>query len=65
MATQTILRIRQDAPREGVYPIRLRLERPGLAALEAEAQIEFALSPQEQGDLRWYMEDYLDRKSVV
>lgn len=65
MATQTILRIRQDAPREGVYPIRLRLERPGLAALEAEAQIEFALSPQEQGDLRWYMEDYLMRADTV
>ncbi len=65
MATQTILRIRQETPREGVYPIRLRLERPGLAALEADAQIEFALSPQEQGDLRWYMEDYLMRADTV
>ena len=57
----TTLHIRQDALRDGKYPIRLTLERPGQARLEAEAEIEFALTPEEQEDLRWYMEDYLTR----
>ena len=57
--SQTTLHIRQDAPIEGTYPIRLTLERPGKPDLEAEAAIEFALSPQDRADIRWYMEDYL------
>ena len=61
----TILHIRQDAPRDGHYPIRLTLKRDGQPDLEAEAKIQFALSDQEQEDLRWYLEDYLERAEAV
>jgi len=54
------LHIRQEPSREGKYPIRLTLKRAGQADLEAEAEIEFALTAQEQAELRWYMEDYLE-----
>jgi hypothetical protein len=53
------LQIRQLPPVDGHYPIRLTLKRPGHADLEAEATIAFALTPQEQKDLCWYLEDYL------
>ncbi len=55
------LRIRQDAPQAGSYPIRLTLQRPGQPDREAEARVQFALTPQEQEDLRRYLEDYLQR----
>ena len=58
MPVGTILRIRQDAPLDGKYLIRLTLKRSGKPELEAEANIEFALSPQEQEDLRWYLEQF-------
>lgn len=61
----TILHIRQDAPRDGKYPIRLTLRREGQPDLEAEASIEFALTGQEQEDIRWYLEDYLERAEAV
>ncbi|HJQ68509.1 MAG TPA: CHAT domain-containing protein [Blastocatellia bacterium] len=57
------LHIRQDAPKDGRYPIRLTLTRHGQPSLEAEADVEFALTDQEQEDLRWYMEDYLRHPS--
>ncbi len=59
------LHIRQDAPRDGKYPIRLALKRDGKPDETAEASIEFALTEQEQEDLRWYLEDYLQRADVV
>lgn len=59
------LHIRQDDPRDGVYPIRLTLERPGRARLEAEAAVDISLTPEEQAELRWYLEDYLQRADVV
>ena len=59
------LHIRQNSPANGKYPIRLTLKRPGQPDLEAEATIEFALTPQEQEDLRWYLEDYLQRAETV
>jgi tetratricopeptide (TPR) repeat protein len=65
IAMPTTLHIRQDALRDGKYPIWLTLERLGQARLEAEAEIEFALTPQEQEDLRWYMEDYLQRPAAT
>lgn len=46
------LAIRQHPPVEDHYPIRLTLKRPPLADLEGEATIAFALTPQEQEDLR-------------
>ncbi|HVM70844.1 MAG TPA: hypothetical protein VMT91_03730, partial [Anaerolineales bacterium] len=61
----TTLHIHQDPLQGGKYPIRLTLIRPGRPNLEAEAEIEFALSEQEQADLRWYMEDYLTRVPSV
>ena len=33
--------------------------------MEAEAKIQFALSEQEQEDLRWYLEDYLQHAEVA
>ena len=33
--------------------------------MEAEAKIEFALTEQEQEDLRWYLEEYLQRAEAV
>lgn len=59
------LTIRQHAPVDGKFPIRLTLHRPGQPELEAEAAIEFALSPQEQEELRWYLEDYLEKADIV
>ena len=61
----TTLHIRQDAPQDGRYPIRLTLQRPAQPDLEAEANIEFALSEQEQEDIRWYLEDYLEHADIV
>jgi len=65
MPPETTLRIRQQAPVSGQYPIRLTLQRPGRPDLEAEAVLEFALTAQEQADLRWYLEDYLQRAPTV
>lgn len=59
------LHIRQDPPVDGKYPIRLRLKRQDVPDLEAEAKIEFTLSEQEQEELRWYLEDYLDVADAV
>jgi len=61
----TTLHIRQDAPQDGHYPVRLTLNRHGQPPLEAEANIEFALIEQEQEDIRWYLEDYLQRADVT
>lgn len=55
----TTLHIRQRPVQDGKYAITLTLKRPPQADLEAEASIEFALTEQEQEDLRWYLEDYL------
>jgi hypothetical protein len=41
------------------------LKRHGQPELEAEATIEFALTPQEQEELRWYLEDYLEKADIV
>ena len=59
------LHIRQDALHEGHYLIRLTLKRDGQPSLEGEAKIEFALTGQEQEEIRWYLEDYLQHADVV
>lgn len=59
MPTQPILHIRQTPAGEGQHAIRLTLQRPNQPPQEGEATIKFALTDQEQEDLRWYMEDYL------
>ena len=56
------LSLRQHDPVNGLYRITLRLkqpDQPDQPELEAEANIAFALTDQEQEDLRWYLEDYL------
>ncbi len=63
--SMTTLHIRQDAPKDGHYPVRLTLKRHGQPDLEAEASIEFALTEQEQDDIRWYLEDYLQHPDVI
>ncbi len=65
MDKMTTLHIRQGPLRDGKYPITLTLKRPLQPDREAQADIEFALTPQEQEDLRWYMEDYLTRPESV
>ena len=57
--------IRQETPVHGHYPLRLMLQRAGQPNLDAEANIEFALTAQEQEELRWYREDYLQRPESV
>ncbi len=59
------LRIEQGSPRDGKYPITLRHLVDGVQRRTAAATIEFALSDQEQEDLRWYLEDYLEKSAVT
>jgi hypothetical protein len=65
MTGQATLRIRQEAAGKKKHRIRLTLKRPGLADIEAEASIAFAIPPHEQEELRWYMEDYLQAAAAV
>lgn len=65
MPERTTLHIRQKAAGKGKHDIRLALKRPGQPDLEAEATIKFALAPHEQEELRWYLEDYLQRAEAV
>jgi len=59
MPPTATLSIRQHEPVNGLYRITLRLKQPDQPDIEAEANIDFALTDQEQEDLRWYLEDYL------
>lgn len=63
--SQPTLCIRQQPVNNGLYPIRLTLKCPGQPDMEAEANIDFALTDQQQQDLRWYMEDYLPQAETV
>lgn len=65
MPQQAILQIRQTPADQGRHAIRLTLRRPGQPDLEGEATIAFSLSEHEHDDLRWYMEDYLQRDEAV
>jgi hypothetical protein len=60
-----VLRIEQKSHEAGKHAIRLALRRSDQPELTAKAEIEFALTPQEQEELRWYMEDYLTRAESV
>ena len=59
MSPTATLCIRQHDPVNGLYRITLRLKQPEQPEMEAEANIAYALTDQEQEDLRWYLEDYL------
>ena len=65
MPSNPTLRIRQQSYDDGTHLIRLTLIRSGKPEIETEATIDFVLSAQEQDDLRWYMEDYLQRADSV
>ena len=65
MPPQPTLHIRQTPATKGKHTIHLALRRPGQPDLEGEATIKFSLTEQEQEDLRWYMEDYLQRAEAV
>ena len=54
----SLLRITQSAAGEGRYQAELRLEGDG-APLTAGVEFPFQMSDQDQEDLRWYLEDYL------
>lgn len=64
MSSATLI-IRQQPAATGHHLIRLALKRPGHADQEADASIEFSLTDQEQHDIRWYMEDYLQHAETV
>ncbi len=59
------LRIEQRTQDGRQHAIQLALDRPNEPCLTARAEIEFTLSAQEQGELRWYLEDYLIRPESV
>lgn len=63
--SMTTLRIEQGPPQDGKYPITLRHLVDGVQKRTATATIEFALSDQEQEELRWYLEDYLQKAAVI
>lgn len=65
MPKDATLHIRQTASGDVKHTILLTLKRPDEADLEAEVSIEFALTLQERGELRWYLEDYLQRAESV
>ncbi|MBL8164000.1 MAG: CHAT domain-containing protein [Anaerolineae bacterium] len=53
------LRLRQTALAENRYRADLTYMADGQAPLNAAAEFDFALSEQDERDLRWYLEDYL------
>jgi hypothetical protein len=53
-----LLRLRQLAEAENRYLVHLELESEG-ARRTAESRFEFKVSVQDQEDVRWYLEDYL------
>jgi tetratricopeptide (TPR) repeat protein len=61
----TTIHIRQKSAANGEHAIDLILKRPDDTDREGQAQIQFALTLQEQEDLRWYMEDYLQHPGAV
>lgn len=61
----TTLKIRQTPAGQGRHAIQLTLRRPGQPDLAGEATIAFSLSEHEHDELRWYMEDYLQRPGAV
>jgi len=52
------LRIQQNPMGEGRHRVEISLEGDG-ARRTAEATFAFSLSPQDEEDLRWYLEDFL------
>ena len=55
-----LLRLTQTALTEDAWRVELSLEREGQARQTADATFSFVLTPQDDEDLRWYLEDYLE-----
>lgn len=55
----TTLRITQTTESTGRHRVELSLDGEGIAPQRATASFPFEMSPQDQEDLRWYLEDYL------
>jgi hypothetical protein len=53
------LRLTQTTVEQAKYRVEIALEGDGLPRQAATAQFDFKLSAQDQEDLRWYLEDYL------
>ncbi len=54
-----MLRLSQNAEGDGVYRVEIALEREGEPRQTATARFSFELTAQDEADLRWYLEDYL------
>ena len=58
-----LLRLTQDALDDGRYRVEVALEGSGSEGRgprrTAKADVTFRLTPQDEEDLRWYLEDYL------
>ena len=54
-----LLRLTQHAEGDGTYRVELALERDRAPRQTAAASFPFTLNPQDEADLRWYLEDYL------
>jgi tetratricopeptide (TPR) repeat protein len=54
------LRLTQSAEGQNRHRVEVALEGDGGARQSAVSRFEFALSAQDQEDLRWYLEDYLE-----
>lgn len=53
------LRITQNTESTGRYTVEISLEGDGLPRETATSTFDFEVTPQDQEDLRWYLEDYL------
>jgi tetratricopeptide (TPR) repeat protein len=54
------LHIKQSTIGKNRYRVELSLQEEGLAPISVSAKFKFELSEQDQKDLRWYLEDYLE-----
>ncbi len=54
-----LLRLTQHAEGDGTYRVELALERDREPRQTAAARFAFELTTQDEADLRWYLEDYL------
>lgn len=53
------LRLTQTTEDQDKYRVEVALEGEGLPRQTATARVDFKLTAQEQEDLRWYLEDFL------
>jgi hypothetical protein len=59
MGLMPLLRLRQFAEPDNRYRVTVELEREGSPRRRAESRFELQLTAQDQEDIRWYLEDFL------